>query len=481
MTNLHASSAQVTGAGAKSGDLKSDNLKNTDTKAVTKPVTNAPPAEAEIPTLQRQFTQFSAIGFALRLPIAATTIRMTTEEFPAWQVESGPALPAFSMRVQMAFATEISTTCEGQANSAIKNLALGGTVVQKISERTLKISGHEARVVWASGTRGAVTNMAGWLLIQTGEGIFISVGIITTLKDFAEVESMLDLSFSSAVVTDIKVAQAARAEMLTRGNALVKAMTPTRLRMIGAAGKPVMHRIWRAMPQGEQQEIGWMETTLRHGTRGDAATGGAKNMRIAADSEEGLLLLVAARMISTDGVTRLETNARYWVAFDQGAEAWSVRSTQRSSGPDVRFSQLGLRSRGAKAEPGTKLIVSTESDGSASEPQDWQIPPTAYLSQTLAFMLGNVLDLGGEKSGEAIFYALDPSTNRLCQRPISWNTAADGAWTLMVQTNPEATVNQERFDARSVRVERIDADGSHTTPSTSEEVRRRWNAMDVEP
>jgi hypothetical protein len=36
---------------------------------------------------------------------------MVAEEFPAWQVESGPGQPPWSMRVQMAFAPDPKTDC----------------------------------------------------------------------------------------------------------------------------------------------------------------------------------------------------------------------------------------------------------------------------------------------------------------------------------------------------------------------------------
>ena len=444
---------------------------------------NNPPAkDLDTPALETKPFEFTAIGLSMRLPLGASVRRMVAEEFPAWQVESGPGQPPWSMRVQMAFAPDPKTDCAKQLQGAVGNLAIGGATVKTLSERDAKVSGRNARIVWAGATRDNITNVAGWMVVDNGEGIFVSLGAVTSMENFADVESSLDASFATATVVDPRELQAARAAQLDRGAAIVKSLTPERLKAIAAADtKPVMHRIWRRLPDGSEQEVGWVETSLGKGMRADAAIGGLTTQRDASNAEPGLLLKVAARTFSPDGVNRVETQARYWVAFDMGAEAWSVRSTQRGVGPDTHFSQLGIRGRRADGSPGRELIVSSQNEGVAEEPQNWELPPTAYLPQALAMSLAQVLPRGTEPAGEAIVYALDASALRLCQRPFAWRTAEDGSCTLQVRVNPDAPAYEERTDARGTRIDRMEPDGTHTTPSTTLEVQKRWNALGLDP
>lgn len=471
------------GAVPKAGTSKdSDKSKVIGTQSPAPSEKAATAQELDTPTLESKPFEFAAIGLAMRLPAGASVRRMVAEEFPAWQVESAAGQPPWSMRVQMAFAPDPKTDCARQLQGAVGNLAIGGATVKTLSERDVKVSGRNARIVWASATRETVTNVAGWMVVDNGEGIFVSLGVVTSMQNFADVESSLDASFATATVVDPRAMQAARAAQLERGAAIVKSLTPERLKALAAAdGRPVMHRIWRRLADGSDQEVGWVETSLGKGTRGDASIGGSPTTRDASNAEPGLLLKVAARTFSPDGVNRVETQARYWVAFDMGAEAWSVRSTQRGVGPDTHFSQLGIRGRRADGTSGRELIVSSQNNGVAEEPQNWELPPTAYLPQALAMSLAQVLPRGAEPAGEAIVYALDASALRLCQRSLAWRTAEDGSCTLQVRVNPDAPAYEERLDARGARIDRIEVDGTHTTPSTNQEVQKRWNALGLDP
>jgi hypothetical protein len=193
------------------------------------------------------------------------------------------------------------------------------------------------------------------------------------------------------------------------------------------------------------------------------------------------MVLLTARMNSADGVDRIETQARYWVAWDLGAEAWVVKSSQQGSGPEVRFEQIGLRSRPAPGRPGPMLIVSSQSGGEATLPLELEIPPVAYLPQALAMVLGSLLPQDASAAGEAIFYALDPGTTRLCQRPVGWRPGTDGTWTLVSRSTPESQPLIERFGPQGGRVDRVEPDGTRTTPSSLQEIRKRWQALGLEP
>jgi hypothetical protein len=95
--------------------------------------------------------------------------------------------------------------------------------------------------------------------------------------------------------------------------------------------------------------------------------------------------------------------------------------------------------------------------------------------------LGEALPRGTEATGDAMVYALDAKALRLCLRPIAWRTSADGGRELSVRVNPDAPPYQERWDAQGRRVDHVEPDGTHTTPSTAADIQRRWNALGLDP
>lgn len=422
---------------------------------------------------------FADIGLSLQLPPNCMVVRQIQEEFPVWQVESPAGQSPWSLRVQVAVAPDPAVDTTTQAKAAVEGLALDGASVKVLKERALKVEGGEGRVVWASAERGGQSTMAGWLLIRTGPGVFISVGAITSPTAFAEVEPVLDAVFASARVQDPRQLQSQRNERVQRGDTIRAGFTLQRLKSLVRQGSELF-RIWKPGPGGTQNEVGWMEMAVRAAPRSEASfnRGGAQDPLA---REEGLLVLLTARMNSADGVDRIETQARYWVAWDLGAEAWVVKSVQQGSGPEVRFEQIGLRSRPAPGRPGPTLIVSSNSGGDASPPLELDIPPVAYLPQAIAMVLGSLLPQESSAAGEAIFYALDPGTTRLCQRPVAWRPGSDGVWTLVTRNTPESQPLTERFGAGGGRLERVEPDGTRTTPSSLEEIRKRWQAMGLEP
>lgn len=421
---------------------------------------------------------FHDIGLRLQLPADAKVTRIVQDEFPVWQVESGPGAAAWSMRIQVAVAPEEATDLAGQASAAIDGLRSTGTTVKVLRESDRDVGGVSGRVIWATATRGEASVVAGWLLVRTGPGVFVSLGTLTTPAAFPETEPTLEAIFASAHVTDPRQMQAERNEAVRRGDDLRGLLTPARLRSLVRPGSRVS-RIWKPGPGGGETELGWVEMAVTSATRSEAAfnRGGPEDP---GNREQGLLVMITARMNDADGIGKVETQARYWVSWDLQAEAWVVRSLQRGTGPDVRYEQIGLRPRGEGGRPGNALIVSSQSGGESIPPLELEVPSVAYLPQAVAIMLGSLLPQDPARAGDAIFYALDPATARMCQRPVQWQPSSDGSWTLTTRNTPETRPVMERIGSGG-GIDRTEPDGTRTTPSSLEEIRRRWKAMGLEP
>lgn len=432
-------------------------------------------------TLEAQPTEFAAIGASIRLPRGATAERLVTEEFPAWQVLSPAAGPEWRLRVEQVWAPDANTDCAGQIRAGLQNLALGDTQVKPLSERAGTVSGCESRAAWATVSGPGGSRIAGLLVVRTGDGVFVSIASSMPTDRFAETEALLERSFATLQVVDPRAIQAEREAAIERGQAFLKGLTKERLRAL-ADGTSRVRRLWRTDENGEPEELGWVEVLMRPAPRSSAGRSGPAVLDRPSEREEGLLISMIARTTAADGTDRVETRANYWVAWDLGGEAWTVRSEQKGSGPKSRFEQVGLLPRGDGPQDPV-LMVATDVGAGMGEPATWRRPPVAYLPQALALALGSLLPQDGSAPSNMVFYALDPASGRLCQRLVRWarDEAAQGAWRLEVQNTPDTPASQEWFDPQGRLLRRMEADGSRMEPSTPAEIQRRWKALGIDP
>jgi len=431
--------------------------------------------------LQRDFTAFAAIGASLRLPAGAIVNRLAAEEFPAWEVLSSGAGPEWKLRVEQVWAPDPATDCAGQVKNALQSLGAGGTKVKVLSERAGTVAGLESRTVWASATRGDATTIAGWLLVRTGDGIFVSLATATTPTNLAEVEATLDRSFATLKVVDPRAIQAERDAAIERGQNFLKSLTPQRVQAL-ADGASRVRRLWRPAPDGSQEELGWVEMRTQRAPRSSAGRKGPSVLNNAAEREEGLLITIIARTLAADGTDRVETRANYWTSFDLQSEAWTVRSEQKGAGPKQRFEQVGLLPRTDGPPGSATLMVATDAGSGMSEPATWSRPPVAYLPQAVAIVLGQMLPQDGTAPADMAFYALDPASGRLCQRLAKWAKDGDAKrWKLSVQNTPDTPASVETIDERGQLLRRQEADGSCMEPSSPADIERRWRALGLEP
>jgi hypothetical protein len=431
--------------------------------------------------LEPQATQFTAIGASIRLPRGASAERLLAEEFPAWQVLSPAGGPEWRLRIEQVWAPDPNTDCAGQIRAGLEGLGLGGMQVKVLSERAGTVSGCESRSAWATVTGPGGSRIAGLLVVRTGDGVFASIATSMPTERFAETEALLERSLATLQVVDPRAIQVEREAAIERGQAFLKSLSKERLRAL-ADGTSRVRRLWRTDEDGEPEELGWVEVLLRPAPRSSAGRSGPAVLDRPSEREEGLLISMIARTTAADGTDRVETRANYWIAWDLGSEAWTVRSEQKGSGPKSRFEQVGMLPR-ADGPQDPVLMVATDVGAGMAEPATWRRPPVAYLPQGLALVLGSLLPQNETAPSNMVFYALDPATGRLCQRLVRWSRDPDtqGTWKLEVQNTPDTPASAEWFDPQGRLVKRQEADGSRMEPSTPAEIQRRWKALGLDP
>ena len=424
--------------------------------------------------------EFGAIGITMHVPIGTTSQRLDQEEFPAWQVTAGTAKPTWRMRVEVVFSPDESTSLEQHAVHALGSVTVGGVTSKKMEERFFSMAQRKAMAQWATLTRDTSISVAGWYLVQLGDGIFLTLSVATDPADFAEVESILDRSVETISILDPHVVNDERAKHMLRGKAILAAFTPEKLKAIADGGSQ-FRRLWQLADDGAEEEIGWVDLSIRTSPRSSAERGGKATSSNAEAVEEGCLVTLVARTIGPEGFDRVETVAHYWVSWDLQSEAWSVRSEQKGSGPRQRFEQIGLRRRTTDPLKPSQLFVATDT-GTVGDPMAWTLPSEVYLPQAIALIVGKLLPRNADARGDFAFYCLDPSTNRISQRWMHWAPEGDSStWVLQAKSNPDAPASREWFSNKGDFIRRQEADGSRMDPTTRADIVKRWNALGLDP
>ena len=99
----------------------------------------------------------------------------------------------------------------------LQTLKEAGSKFTLLSDRPTKICGLPARFFWLSTPTGDIQAISGWFMLQTDFGRFVVFSILTTEKDFAYAESVIDHAASTIELRDMSVVQKERTERLQQG------------------------------------------------------------------------------------------------------------------------------------------------------------------------------------------------------------------------------------------------------------------------
>ncbi len=487
--------AQTTANDGETGEnsvLKSNNNSyQTQNKGVSAPNSvpgkplAPPPTPAKVPLekieLESNPYDFESLGLKIQLPKGTLVVKDSAGNAISWMVadERDPARWLF--RVNAVTSNDPQSDTESQMQNHLQTLKAAGSEFTVLFDRPTKICGLPARFLWLSTPTGDIRAISGWFMLQTGIGNFIVFSILTTEKDFEYAESAIDRAVSTIELRDMGTVQMEREARLQLGALVLKPLTPALLKQ-KADGKKRLFRSWRETPEGDV-ELAWVSIEISQAPRGLVDMGANLQNLTESGKESGFLIAIDSRSIGDDGLTLTSSRNRYWVAWDCGSEAWSVRSVPQIPGPKNIFSQTGARLRVSGERPGKDLAVLTSGIGASTEPQTWTIPTTAYLAHPLSFMLAEMLARNPDTPNHFAFWSFDPASEKISQRTCKWNAdkSNPGQWILETQTSLDAPATIDVVDAQGHLVLRKDPNGVRMAPTTLLEIERLWKVKGLQP
>lgn len=396
-------------------------------------------------------------------------------------IDDGMDPPRFRFQMQPLVSTLPKPTPELQVEQYLESAREKGQAFAVLRNEARTIGGQPARILYTSTDLGnGVTAIQGWLVIQLGEFDFIVASVISSGIDFRAADPLLEQCFATIGFEDLRQLAASRNARVEAGARLLGTITPERMKAI-ADGSWRLYRTTRPDASGSMIEVGYYEVQASPGNLEDASSSAdvqRDERRASKGDPTGVLVTVRGRTVIDPTLKRVaDTDARFWVSWDRGSEAWTVRVTERGGGPERTYGQMGLRMAQDVGNPKPKLIVvDSDADQRTRNERRWTVPDGVYLSQAEQLVLGRLLGDGAPPAGDVSYYCFDARTSRMPQRVESWTRTGDGSWLAVTRPGVDEDPEVLSHDAQGWRKRRTEPDGTVTEASDLESIRRAWAA-----
>jgi hypothetical protein len=445
--------------------------KNTSPKASEQPLDAIPSGLDPTPLVA------DAFGLLVNLPAGSEVVAERINENLSISVRDPAEPPLWTMRLQMLTSSLARPTAAGQIQEHLDTLKATKADFKVLSNQDVDYGGVPGRLCFIEQNAADEKIAFGWLVLTMSERDFLVFSVNMLPRDLARFRPLLEASFRTISIRSGESVAMERKTRLDAGSALLNSITAQKLRE--QVGLSQWVRIYQpATDTQPETERGYSCLTVYEGTRDavdvknppDARTGGELGMVV---QLRGRVVVDAQRGVYYD------SEARYWMAWDQSAEQWSVVGTQRQGEAELTESEIGVRS---PATPGTApriTIKKVDHTTSTSEPHEWDVPEM-YLSQTLGWLLPRMLphDITGPREYGYYFYNFANRVPQISQRTDVWERVKEGADTFRLTTHltSDSPAVISIYAQNGDLIRRVHGDGSVTEPSAVDELRRVWKA-----
>lgn len=443
--------------------------KTKDAKPADQPLTAIPSGLDPTPLVAEAF------GLLVNLPAGASVVAERINENLSISVRDPAEPPAWTMRIQQLTSSLKNPSAEAQVQEHLDTLKATKTEFRVLSNQDVDYGGVPGRLCFIEQKAAGESVVFGWLILTMGERDFLVFSVNMLPKDLPKFRPMLESSFRTISLRSGEAVAVERKTRLEAGSALLASITAQMLRE--QVGLSQWFRIYQPVTDKQPEiERGYSCLTVYEASRDAVDVKNPPDTKTGGDS--GILVQLRGRVVvdAARGVY-YDSEARYWMAWDQSEEQWSVIGTQRQGEAEMTESEIGVRSA---ATPGTApriTIQKTDHTTSTREPHEWDVPET-YLSQTLGWLLPRMMPRNITKPQEYgyYFYNFANRTPQISQRTDLWELTKEGADTCRLTTHltsdSPAVVSMYSRDGLLIR--RVHGDGSVTEPSTLDDLRSLW-------
>ena len=419
-----------------------------------------------------------AFGLALHPPAGAAVSAERISSQLTWSIVDTAPTPAWSIRIQSMSSILPDPSAAAQVQEYLRRLTLAEVAFRVLDNEPVTYGQTPGQLCFLEQTSpSGETFVAGWLVLPRGPRTFVVFSIRTAPEQLPRLRPMLDASFSTISLRSHQEITRLREQRLEAGRRFLESATPERLKSL--VGRSQWFRIYRPNPGGGEQELGYSFIEVIAAKRGLLNPQRSEDQYDASQHEVGLTVRIHGRIvIDATQASYYDSLAVYWMAWDQSQEAWSIRATQRQGDKERSESETGVRPPAGPGQPRPKLTVIKSVDATyRRDPYEWVIPDV-YLSQPLAWLLGDLLPRDGGEPLELTHYAYN-FTNlqpKVSLRHDRWGPADDGSgtWVLRSQLSSDSAAIRAVYgpDGRLIRRQR--SEGTVTEPITRPQLRRLW-------
>jgi hypothetical protein len=396
--------------------------------------------------------------------------------------------PTWSMRVQPMASTLENPSPAAQIDQLLASWRSSGRAFTVLSNEAVTYGGVSGRFC-SLRTDGEAdrTIIVGWLVLPFERDFnYLVFTFQTTAEAYRQLEPVLKASFSTMRLRGVDAIVGERRARLAAGDAFLRSVTPDKLKSL--AGRTKVLRFYRPGVGGGTQsdvEVGFAAIEFSEAKRGHLNPARDEKVFTPNEHEVGLMVKVYGRQIeNADRGLYREMAMRFWLAWDQSEEYWSVRVTRRQGRASRSEAETGARTPPSPSEPrGSMTVIRTALSGETREPLVWPGgPPEVYLSQAMRWGLSWLLPTDSDEPMELSYYCFDSGSGRLLLRRDDWRPSPDGRsrWILMSKVKSDAPEVVSIHTDSGDLIRRTYSDGVIAEPSTLEEIRRLWRLKGLE-
>ncbi|MCP3903315.1 MAG: hypothetical protein GY715_06735 [Planctomycetes bacterium] len=400
------------------------------------------PQPLAIESLGLQFHRPAGSSFHLQRLEGRTTVNLV----------DGADIPTWSIRVQPLISNLPRPTPAAQVQQMLESWQRAGQPADVISNEVVTIGPLTGQLCYVrQQSTGGEPVISGWLMLPLADRELLVFAIQTLPTDFGRTRALLGSSFSTIELTPLTDVAQARKAKLDAGRDFLAAATAERLRSL--IGRERWYRYY--MPAAvtgvaTDTELGYYLLEFSEGKLGAIDPSQPESNYDPTEQTFGLLVHVHGHYLESGSDSTYDSQAYYWMAWDQSQEAWSIRGTRRHRGRELSEALTGIRTPKRTGDPyGTLTIINSGSNAASRDQRSWRVPE-AYMSQPIRWALGVLMPRQGGSQLNMNTYCFDNTGGRMSVslRSDAWAPASEGAgrWRLKSQTRSEGALIESVYD-----------------------------------
>jgi hypothetical protein len=416
-------------------------------------------------------------GLLINLPAGAVVVSERLNDVPSISVRDPSEIPVWTMRIQRMTSTLSEPTAQGQIEDHLKTLKETHQQFKNISNKSVDYGSVPGQLCYIEQQSGGEPVVFGWLIVTIGERDFLVFSLNTLPGHFPKLRSLIEASFGTISLRAGGAITAERKGRLESGQELLAGITPQKLRE--QVGVSQWFRFYKPAANNlPETERGYSCLSVFEAGKDAVELKNAPDVRSGGDT--GLLVQIRGRVVFGEdrNIYYYDSEARYWMSWDQSEEIWAIVGTQRQGEAEVSESETGVRSAATPGAAPHISVTKTDHSTRSSQPYEWDVPEV-YLSQTLGWLLPRLLprDITAPREFGYYFYNLTNNRPQISLRSDLWEPTGDaGSFRLTTKLTSDSPAVVSIYGHDGSLIRRVHGDGSITEPTTLDDLRRSWKA-----